>query len=123
MTAKQEELVRKAERALRSARLVLDDGDAEGAANRAYYACFFLAQAALLGRGEEPKTHSGTHSRFSLNFISEGVVPASVGSILIDAFVARQRSDYNSATVADERAAADLVADAERFVAAVRGLL
>ena len=38
----------KASRALSSARLLLGDGDAEGDCNRAYYAMFDAAHAALL---------------------------------------------------------------------------
>jgi uncharacterized protein (UPF0332 family) len=41
------EWLQKAERALVSARLLLADGDSEGACNRAYYAMFESAQAAL----------------------------------------------------------------------------
>ena len=40
--------MRKAERALASARVLLQDGDAEGACNRAYYAMFDAARAALM---------------------------------------------------------------------------
>ncbi len=41
----------KAERALASARLLLADDDREGACNRAYYAMFDAAHAALLHQG------------------------------------------------------------------------
>ena len=40
----------KAHRALASARLLFDDGDMEGACNRAYYAMFDAARAALLSQ-------------------------------------------------------------------------
>ena len=45
MTAK--ELLDKAERALASAQVLLDIGDVDGACNRAYYAMFDAARAAL----------------------------------------------------------------------------
>ena len=123
MTDRQRGLLEQAERALRTARLVLDDGDAGAATNRAYYACFYLAQAALAGLGEAPKTHSGTHTRFRLHFVAEGEVSLHVGSILSDAFAARQRADYNAAATTDLHAAADLLADAENFVATVGALV
>jgi uncharacterized protein (UPF0332 family) len=40
-------LMQKAARALDSARLLLDAGDTDGACNRAYYAMFDAARAAL----------------------------------------------------------------------------
>ena len=123
MSGRQRNLLRRAERALRTARLNLDDGDPEAATNRAYYACFYLAQAALDGQGEAPKTHSGTHARFAFHFVVDGTISVETGSILTDAFKARQRSDYNVAAVTDHAAAADLVADAGRFVEPVRDVL
>lgn len=116
MTPLQEALVEKAGRALASAKRLLDDDDVDGATNRAYYACFYVAQAALVGVGEEPKTHTGTHTRFRLHFVAGGPIPLGVASILADTFAARQRLDYNALAVTDARAAADLLADAERFV-------
>ncbi|WP_337689594.1 HEPN domain-containing protein [Mycetohabitans sp. B46] len=57
-------LMAKAERAYASARVLLDLGDVDGAVNRAYYAMFDAARAALLASGApvEPdvgRTHSG----------------------------------------------------------------
>ena len=123
MTPKQTAFVRRAERALATAHVTLDAGDAEAAVNRAYYACFYLAQAALLGVGEEPKTHKGTHSRFGLHFVASGPLSTADGRILTDAAATRERSDYDAFAITDTAAAADLVTDAERFVAAVRALL
>lgn len=123
MTETQRHLLDRADRALQTARLALDDGDGDATANRAYYACFYLAQAALIGTGETPKTHSGTHSRFAFHFIAAEALPPSTGSILADIFAIRQRSDYNAALVTDLGAAADLLADAKRFVEAVRPLI
>ena len=123
MTPEQAALLLQAETALATARLALGTGDTQGAVNRAYYACFYLARAALHGVGEAPKTHKGTYSRFGFHFIAEGPLSASVGGILVDAFEARQRSDYDTFSITDVAAAADLVRDAERFVVAVRALL
>ena len=123
MTALQQALIQKAERALASARRALDDEDAELVANRAYYACFHAARAALAGEGEEPKTHSGTHNRFALLFVATGRVPTETARALPYAAQVRERADYNAFAVTDLRAVSDLLADAERFVAAVRAVV
>ena len=44
------ELLIKAERSLRAAERLLDDGDADFCVTRAYYAMFYAAQALLLSR-------------------------------------------------------------------------
>jgi uncharacterized protein (UPF0332 family) len=44
-------LVKKGERALATAKVTLRDGDMDGAVNRAYYAMFNVARAALLISG------------------------------------------------------------------------
>ena len=70
---KVQELFEKATRAASSAKLLLDTGDTDGACNRAYYAMFDAARAALLASGapvgsEGAKTHSGliAHGEFVL---------------------------------------------------------
>ena len=66
-----QELFQKAIVALKSAELLLQSGDFDGCCNRAYYAMFDAARAALLATEEEDqvvgiKTHSGLISFFSL---------------------------------------------------------
>ncbi|MGY6216601.1 HEPN domain-containing protein [Methylolobus aquaticus] len=59
-----EQYLSKANRALASARLLLSDGDIEGACNRAYYAMFDAAQAALLAHltdANPPETPTHQH--------------------------------------------------------------
>jgi uncharacterized protein (UPF0332 family) len=57
---KAEDLMAKAVQAVASAKLLLDTGDADGACNRAYYALFDAARAALLALGHDGgKTHKG----------------------------------------------------------------
>lgn len=120
MTSIQRAYLDRAGRALQAARRSVEAGDGETAANRAYYACFYVAQAALVGVGEEPKTHAGTHRRFAAQFVANGQVPREVGRILPDAFRLRLQSDYDAFAITDLNASADLLADAKRFVAVVQ---
>ena len=123
MTELQTALTEKAIRALEAARRALDAGDAETAVNRAYYACFHAARAALAGEDEQPKTHSGVHNRFARLFVATERVPVEVARSLPHAAQVRERADYDALTLADLGGAADLVADAERFVTSVRDAL
>lgn len=123
MTDEQQALFDKARRALETARLTLDHGDADAAINRAYYAAFHAATAALLAVGETPKTHSGSHHRFYRHYVKKGPLTKDIGWTLSFAYELRQRADYEAFTVFDEAAAADLITDVEAFVRAVEEML
>ena len=113
----------KAHRALDAARLLADASDAAGAINRAYYAAFYAARAALLTVGETPKTHAGTHNRFRVRFVDTGQISAALGKVLPLAFDLRLGADYDALTVFDEAAVIDLLADVDTFVQAGEPLL
>ena len=118
------ELMAKATRAAESAALLLDDGDLDGACNRAYYAMFDAARAALLAAGvqtgaEVPRTHGGVISAFSLHLVKPGRVPLELGRALNRAEEIRLVADYKGETV-DRKHAAWAVAQATTFVHAMR---
>ena len=74
------DLIAKASRAVASAKLLLDAGDVDGACNRAYYAMFDAARAALIRSGapvvpDVANTHGGLISAFSLHLVKTGRVP------------------------------------------------
>jgi uncharacterized protein len=119
----EEALIEKARQALASAHLLVEHGDPGGAVNRAYYATYYAATAALLAEGEAPKTHAGTQRRFHGLYGEAGRLPSSLASFLKYAYNVRQRADYEAFAVTDAEAAAALVSDAERFVDAVSALL
>lgn len=114
---------RKHTRALRTARVNLEDGDPDGAVNRCYYAAFYLASAALHLIGENPKTHNGVQDRFWMRFVQEGTFPKEEAKALRMAFDARQKADYTFISVHDTDGAADLLRDVESFVDEAERLL
>lgn len=80
-------LLHKAHTALASAKLLLESGDADGACNRAYYAMFDAARAALMAfqNSDEVltiKTHSGLISSFSLQLVKPGMIDIELGKAL-----------------------------------------
>ena len=117
---KVEDLFEKAIRAVSSAQLLLDSGDADGACNRAYYAMFDAARAALLASDapvvpEVVKTHSGLISAFSLHLVKTGQVPVELGKAFNKVEDPRLIADYKGDPVELEDAAW-AVQQAERFV-------
>lgn len=117
-------LMSKAVRACASARVLLDLNDVDGACNRAYYAMFDSARAALLvSNAPVPpdigKTHGGLITAFSQHLVKNGPIPKEIGRLLKRAEEIRLVADYkgDSVELADAR---EMVEQAERFVEAIR---
>lgn len=91
-------LVRKSERALRSAQLDLKDGDPDSAVNRAYYSMFNAARVALLSTGMTedalPRTHRGLIAAFGQHAVQSGKVDAETASALSRTEAVRLKADY-----------------------------
>jgi uncharacterized protein (UPF0332 family) len=118
------QLMQKAARALDSARLLLDAGDTDGACNRAYYAMFDAARAALASEAEPEatRTHSGLIAAFGLRLIKTGRLPKELGRMLNRAEEVRLLADYTGGAV-EPQDARELLSQAEVFVRAVREYL
>src|SRR5881409_3241526 len=85
----------KAAQATTSAKVLLDTGDADGACNRAYYAMFDAARAALLVSGAKiGKTHKGILNVFSDLLVKNGPLPKEMGRLLKHAETFRYVADY-----------------------------
>ncbi|MGS0741502.1 HEPN domain-containing protein [Glaciimonas sp. GG7] len=102
------DLINKALRAITSAQLLLTDGDAEGACNRAYYSMFDAARFALhvIGETDETtvtKTHSGLISAFSLHLVKTGRLPVEFGKALNQVHRLRLIADYTGDEVTAEK--------------------
>ncbi len=112
-------LARKSQRALRSARLGLQDGDSDTAINRAYYAMFNIARAALLTGGvpEEglPVQHKELIAAFRQYAVQTGQIDRDLAGALSRSQALCMQADEGR-TEFDEKAAADAVQRAESFV-------
>ena len=119
--------MRKAERALDEARLLLRDKKTEGACSRAYYAVTDAAHAALLATGFETpdaiiKTHHSLIAEFGKRLVLGGQIDAAHGRAFNKAQEIRLLADY-SAEPPSLDDAQRVVGQAESFVAAVRARL
>ncbi|MGG1948202.1 HEPN domain-containing protein [Trinickia sp. NRRL B-1857] len=114
----------KADTACASARALLDLGDVDGAANRAYYAMFDAARSALLSSGaavppEVARTHSGLIAAFGTHLVKSGQVAKDMGRLLNRAHEIRLVADYNGQSVGLDDAR-QMVNQASVFVATMR---
>ncbi|WP_276973913.1 HEPN domain-containing protein [Ferrimicrobium acidiphilum] len=106
----------KAIQAAASARALLDRSDTDGACNRAYYAVFNAACAALLAAGYEVgKTHSGVLNAFHQHLVRTGEISKDDGQLLKRIETFRYIADYSENEV-DWLDAEEMVLEAERFV-------
>jgi uncharacterized protein (UPF0332 family) len=117
-------LMEKADRACESARVLLDLGDADGATNRAYYAMFDAARAALLATGapvdaDIGRTHSGLIGAFGNYLVKNGPISKEIGRLLNRAHEIRQIADYTGDTVEPDKAR-EMVEQAGTFLSAIR---
>ena len=120
-----ENLLGKAAQATASARLLLDSGDTDGACNRAYYAMFDAARAALLTCDIPPesvRTHNGLIAAFSLHFVKTGQVSVDLGKSLNKAEDLRLIADYKGDLIEHDDAAW-VVEVAQEFVDAIHVLV
>lgn len=113
----------KAHEALEAARYNIAGGFAGTAVNRAYYAAFHMARAALLLQGEAPKTHKGVHRQFLLHFAQTGRLERPIAAVLSRAASLREEADYDDAALITADDAEALIADVDVFVQAVELLL
>ena len=115
-------LVRKSERALKSARLDLTDGDYDSAVNRSYYAMFDIARAALLRAGvpedKLPRTHNGVIDAFRQHAVQPGQIDRELAADLSRTQSHRIKADYTGIEI-EPKIAAETVARAEVFVQTV----
>lgn len=115
----------KALEAAEAARLLLQAGSHDGAANRAYYA-INAARAALEDRTDlrmqDVRRHSAVLQLFSLHIVKPGLVPARLSGDLNEVFQARAVADYAAISVPPEDAR-ELIELMEQMLEAVGTLL
>jgi uncharacterized protein (UPF0332 family) len=107
---------------LRMARVTLDADGTASAVSDAYYAMLYAARAALSEADYSAKTHKGTWDLFWRTFVIGAGFDADVTARARARQEVREAADYGAVRPAADEAEA-VVADAERFVAAVRQML
>ena len=114
--------LKRAEKALKAAKILFDNNELEDAVSRAYYAMFHAAKALLFSRNLIPKTHRGTITLFS-ELVKKGVIGIELADMLRRAFDMRQKGDYEVYAVFGREEVEDLIKNAEGFVKEIKRLL
>ncbi len=109
-------LIEKARRYLRSAELLIQDGDYDSAVSRSYYAMFYSAEAVLLKKKMAFTSHKAVISAFGRYFVKTGIFDKRMGRDLNIIFGERQLGDYESNFSISEDNARHALGSARGFV-------
>ena len=113
-----------ADEALDAAELLLENDHLKAAANRAYYAVFYAAMAALMRSGGDlPRTHGGVRNQFGLYYVRTGIIDPGLADAVQDNYELRRKSDYELHAYFAEDEIRQAVQNARTFVSAIRGAL
>lgn len=111
-----EALIKRALRYLKSAEILLKDGDCESSVSRTYYAMFYAAQAVLLTMNLSFSSHKGVISAFGEHFVKPGTFPKEMGRELNRVFEKRQIGDYEYTFVISSSEAEQMLQNGKEFV-------
>ncbi len=81
---------------LGAATTLVEAGYFNAAVSRAYYACFYAAEAALLAIGESRSKHAGVIAAFGKHVVKEKGFDPDIARSLRDLFELRNRADYEA---------------------------
>ncbi len=109
-------LIKRAEKYVQSAEMLLEHKDYESCVSRTYYAMFYCAQAVLLTKGLSFSSHKGVISAFGEHFVKTGIFPKEMGREFNRAFEKRQIGDYDYTFVISNEDAEYLLRTGKEFV-------
>lgn len=93
------------------------------AANRLYYALFYICEAVLLSRQLTTSSHAGVSRMMNLHFIKEGLLSEEEGALLARLFRMRQTGDYDDLWDWTEKDILPLLPDTKKLIAKIESLI
>jgi len=118
-----EALLDKARRSFDVTEATLEQGHPDFAISRAYYGCFYIAQALLLSQGLEFASHGQVVAQFGLHFAKTQRLDPTFHRLLSRAFQLRQSADYAASAVIEPEWVREILDGGRRFLAAATSFL
>lgn len=118
-----EALLAKAERSFGAAGRLLEAGDTDFAASRAYYGYFYVAEALLLSKGLSFSRHGQVISQYGLHFARSEVLDPRFHRLIRRAFSLRQLADYSTDPSLEPDAVSELIEEGNAFIRKAREYL
>lgn len=110
-------------RSFDAAELLLANGNADFAASRAYYGCFYVAEALLFDEGLSVSTHAGVIGEYGRLFAKTGRCDRRFHRLLNRLFRARQSADYDMDFDLDDAEVREMIVEGEASLGAANGYL
>ncbi len=95
----------------------------ELAANRYYYACYHIVQAAFISLGISIKSHDGCLTELGKSFIMTGKLDKKYGRFFARMIQLRLKADYNSIAEVTDAEVLEMAPLSKEFVNSVESLL
>jgi uncharacterized protein (UPF0332 family) len=111
-------LLEKAARSFETAEVILKSGAPDFAASRAYYGCFYIAEALLFSRGQKLSSHGQVISQYGFIFARTKELDPRFHQLLVRAFKIRQYADYQVEVPVEEEEATELIRGGREFLRA-----
>ena len=111
-------LIEKAGRSIAAGESALADNHIDAAANRAYYAMFYVAEALLNERSLKFRKHGGVHGAFGEHFAKTGILDPKHHRRLLAAFNKRIAADYGVDAELTAAEVGEMLAHAREFLQA-----
>lgn len=105
------------------AEATLEQGHPDFAISRAYYGCFYIAQALLLSEGLEYASHGQVVAQFGLHFAKTKKLDPIFHRLLNRAFQLRQGADYAASMVIEVEWVREILEGGRRFLTAAASYL
>jgi len=113
----------KADDALASAELELNQGHISFAVNRLYYACFYAVTALLLQDEKQFVRHSAVKSEFVKTYIKSGRIDVKWNKFYQKLFDDRQQGDYIPTVIFEVPDISTRLQQTHEFITVIRGLI
>ena len=115
--------VEKAKNTFSEIALLVDNELWHTAANRLYYACYYVVSALLIQNGIEVRTHHGAINQLGLLFVKTGIISIENGDLYKRLFELRQTGDYSDWITVKESDIVPLIEPAENFIKTIEQLI
>lgn len=115
--------INKAKETFRDAQLLLEAMRWDSAANRLYYASFYMVSAYMAKQEIRVTPHSGIKSRFNQELIKTGKIEKELGVAFNKLFAMRQDADYEDFEEIDEKAIQPMAAQVQKLLDQLEKLL
>jgi uncharacterized protein (UPF0332 family) len=93
------------------------------AANRLYYACFYVASALLVKDAYEAHTHNGVKTLLGLHYFKENKIDKSFNKLYEKLFTMRLTGDYEDLAYIEEKDIIDLLEPAKEFITVIENMI